>query len=159
MIAQLRGNRVPSRVIYVGRFAGAGTLVFLFGENVGCCLQSLDIYRVNPTGVSLYYHEPQFTFTKPVVQTDTVTSLEGISFLTELVGTTAPDALEAAGYQPRLVIRLGNIATLDTTATAAATRAVEGGWAGVSAPSSVLSILAKDSTRYLWDEAAGERIP
>lgn len=85
--------------------------------------------------------------------------MEGIPFLTEVVGTTAPNALEATGYQPRLVIRLGEIATLDTTATVAATRAHQGGWAGVSAPSHLLSILAKDTTRYLWDEDAGKRIP
>ena len=47
----LVANLIQSRVVFVGRFPSAGTLVFLFGEALGCCAQGLDIY-VLPNGVS-----------------------------------------------------------------------------------------------------------
>lgn len=159
VLARLHGNRVPSRVVYTARFARAGDLVFLFGAAAGCCLQSLDIYRITASGVTPYYHENEFKITSDLVPGDMPSSMEGIPTLSEVVGSTAPDAAVAATYKPWLVIQLLDRATIDTSATAAATRLHEGGFPGLNPSRGLLRIKRRDSTLYLWDEYARKRVP
>lgn len=154
------GNLVSSRVLYVARFVRAGTLVFLAGEDVGCCAQAIDVYRVTARGISKYFESHEFIYTAPLKPSATaVTSLVGVRWMSEVVGTTAPGAVSALSYNPTVVIRLEERARLDTAASAIATRRATGGFAGVAFSEHVLMITARDSSRFLWDEQAQRRIP
>jgi hypothetical protein len=157
---QWSGNLVQSRSMYIGRFKEAGTLIFLFGENVGCCLQSLEIYRVDPAGVTPYYSQKEFLFLEPFQPpTNTVASIVGVAGRSEMVGASAPDAGEGWTYNPTLVVRLGRKPELDIEASALKTRERLGGYVESDGGHNVLAVTTKTGEKYLWDETAKERIP
>ena len=155
-----RGNLVASSALLVGHFPRAGTLLFLFGRDVGCCFQSIHIYRVTAHGISNYFHRSEFLFTEPLnLSSSTAATIVGLQGRSEATGTTAPGAPSGWTYNPHLVLRLEERARIDTAATAARTRAIDGGFAGVNPRNDVFVITNPDSSHYLWDNVHRRRIP
>jgi hypothetical protein len=154
------GNAVPSHAVFIGRFPRGGTLMFLRGEDVGCCEQGLEIYRITATSVEPYFKRPEFVFARPLtLSRATNASLIGQESLSETVGTSAPDAAVATNYEPILVYRLVERPQLDTAASIRATRAALGGFAGLTTRLDVIAVVRRDKTRYLWDEARKRPLP
>lgn len=154
------GNLIASRAIFVAKLPEAGTVMFLFGEDLGCCLQGLDIFRITPTGLQSYLHRDQFAIMRPLnLRSTSVVQLVGKENFSETAGTSAPDAEVAGSYDPVLVYQLGAIARLDSTASVRATRAALGGFAGLSSRVDVMSVVRRDKSRYLWDEVHKRRLP
>src|SRR5690242_14364501 len=51
------GNLLKSRLLYIADFHRAGRLLFLFGGKVGCCQQSLTVYRLGSNGPEKYFYD------------------------------------------------------------------------------------------------------
>lgn len=153
----VRDNRVSSTSLFVGRFPRAGTLVFLFGEDVSCCLQDLTVYRITARGLEPYLARHEFNFATRLTQG--ATAIAGTDGLSEMVGTSAPDAASAISYDPILVTALDATPRIDTAASAARTRAALGGFAGLAPRENVRVVTRRDSTRYVWDETRKRRLP
>lgn len=153
-------NVVASKAMIVGRSLRAGTLIFLFGEDVSCCLQSVEVYRVSPAGIDKYFERREFAILKPVRQSrQEVAVLEGVEGMSETVGSSAPDAASATTYDPVVVVRLEEQARIDTAASARATIAALGGFAGIGPRADIRAITRRDGERYLWDELRHRRLP
>lgn len=150
-------NLVPSATFFVGRFPRAGTLIFLFGEDVSCCAQSLSVYRIGARGLESYFARPDFSLTAPIAAG--ARSIEGVDGLREVVGSSAPDAAYATSYHPIVVVALGEQALVDTAASVARTRAALGGFAGLSVRDDIQVVTRRDSTRYVWDSANRRPLP
>ncbi len=154
------GNLLPTQSIYVAKFSGAGTLLFLFGDDVSCCLQSLDIFQVRGSNLVPYYSRKEFTFTKELrPQPDEVTLLTGFPSLTEHTDSSAPDASDASSYLPTVIVRLGERAEVDVEASAEATRQRLGGFSGTDYREDILSITTTTGEHYLWNEKEKKRLP
>jgi hypothetical protein len=157
---RFKGNLVKSRAVYVARFAHAGTLIFLFGEDVGCCLQSLDVYRASTKGLERYLNVEEFSLMDDLrPDPREITLLSTVEWMREAVGSTAPGYKEATTYGPVFVIQLDVRARIDTLASAAATRAAYGGFAGLSPQENIRMIVGRGGSRYLWDEKGKHPVP
>ena len=148
------GNAVPTRDAFVHEYPRAGTLIFLFGEDVGCCLQSLDIVRVMDGHLQRYYHRDEFAllqFLPPLG--DDPAFLIGIPGRSE--GTRTTDTLKGSTYTPTHVVRLDTSAQLDTARSMKWTRSRLGGFAGLE-PRNDIEVVEQN---YLWDPIRKTRIP
>ena len=153
-------NMIASSGMFVGRFPRAGILIFLRGENVGCCLQRIQIFQVTRAGLVPYYEADEWGFRYPLqVLPNEVTSMVGYRSLSEGTGTSAPDHTTGWTYNPLNVVRLEERARVDTAASADSTRKYWGGFAGVAPSQDIYGITRPDSSRYLWDEIHKRVIP
>lgn len=153
-------NMVASPGAFVGRFQRAGVLIFLRGPDVGCCLQSLQIFQVTHAGPVPYFESEEWGYRYPLaVQPNDVTVMVGYRGMSEGAGTSAPDHSLGWTYNPLNVIRFEERAHVDTAASADSTRKYSGGFAGVVPTQDIFSIARPDSSRYLWDEVHKRVIP
>ena len=154
------GNLVPSRAVFVGHFAGAGTLIFRAGPAYGCCNQSLQIYRVTAAGLEKYYEEEEWGFSEPLRSSpNTVGRMAGFRGLSEIAGSGYVGAVRSATYKPYVVVMLDETARVDTAASARLTRQYEGGFAGLGFPKDVWVVTLRDSSRLVWDAAQKRVLP
>jgi hypothetical protein len=146
-------NSVPSRDVFVHTYPGAGTLIFLFGEDVGCCLQSLDVVRASARGLQHYFHRDAFALIQimPPIGADPA-FLIGYPSQSESTGTA--DTLKSSTYTPIHVIRLAAAARLDTARSIAWTRSRLGGFAGLEPRNDIEAV----QELYLWDSARRRRL-
>jgi hypothetical protein len=152
-------NLVTSRLVYVADFPKAGRLLFLFGANASCCLQSLTIYQLGAAGPQQYFHADQFFFYEspnPGSSSLATMASKGVS---EGMSPPTPDFVDAATYDPIIVYRLGERIRIDTAATIAANRKALGGFAGMKSRTDIRAVVHRDSSRALWDVRAGRIIP
>lgn len=157
--ASVVGNAIKSRLIFVGRLRHGGALLVLFGEDVGCCAQGIDVYRITKAGVAPYFSRSQFSTIQPLDLRAAVPLLVGQESQSETAGTSAPDAMVAGTYDPVFVYRFEARPRLDSAASVRATSEALGGFAGFASRIDVMSVMRKDRSRYLWDEANKRRIP
>jgi hypothetical protein len=153
-------NLIPSKLIFVTDYPEAGRLLFLFGPESGCCLPSLSIRRLGPSGAESYFDAEEFAFLKPpYVDGEKGVTMEVFLALGE--GVDPPtDAFESASsYVPVHVIRLGRVARTDSAASAVRTRAKTGGFAGLSWRDDVLAVRTRDGVARLWDIPTGRLLP
>jgi hypothetical protein len=153
-------NLIPSKLIFVTDYPEAGRLLFLFGPEYGCCLPSLSIRRLGPSGAESYFDAEAFGFYKPPY----VDGEKGVTmevFLSLGEGVDPPtDAFESASsYVPVHVIRLGRVARTDSAASAVRTRARTGGFAGLSWRDDVLAVRTRDGVARLWHIGTGRLLP
>lgn len=152
-----RDNLVPSTVFFVMRSPRAGTLVFLFGEDVACCAQALSVYRVTAGGIAPYLARDEVTLIAQLEKGATrIIEADG---LPEPVGGPTSDISSEVTYHPILVTALEETPRLDTAASVARTRLAFGGFAGLRARDDVHSIVRRDGTHYLWDTTRKRRLP
>jgi hypothetical protein len=152
-------NLVPTRSIYAARFVGAGTLLFLFGDDVSCCFQSMEIFQINGDALVPYYSQKEFLFTKELrPQSGGVASLTGLPTRTEGTESSAPDAVKSLSYVPTVVVRLAASAEVDIEASAEATRQRLGGFAGINYREDLLAVTTKTGEKFLWNEKEKKRL-
>lgn len=151
----MAGNLLPTRTAFVQTYPRAGTLIFLFGESVGCCLQSLDIFRVRDHRLQRYFHSDEFSLVSPPeVDPDSGASLAAVTSLSEGVDNT--DTLQTSTYNPVIVYRLEQSgARIDTAASIEATRYRLGGYAGLAPNDDVLVV----RHQFLTDLKRRQRFP
>lgn len=154
------GNLVRSHAVFVGRFARAGTLIFLAGPQYGCCNQSLEVYRVTPEGLARYYEEQEWGFSEPLRSSpDKVGHIAGFRGLSEIAGSGYVGAVRSATYKPYVVVMLEETARVDTVASARLTRQHDGGFAGLESPKDVWVVTLRDGSHLVWDNAHKRVLP
>ena len=152
-----RDNLVQSTVFFVTRSPRAGTLVFLFGEDVACCAQALSIYRITADGIAPYLERDEVTLIAQIEKgAARIIAADG---LPEPVGNSTSDVASEVTYHPIIVTALEERPRLDTAASIARTRLAFGGYAGLHARDDVHAIVRRDGTHYLWDATRKRRLP
>lgn len=153
-------NLIPSKRIFVADYPEAGRLLFLFGPETGCCLPSLSIRRLGPSGAESYFDAEAFEFHKPpYADAEKGVTMEVILALREGVDPPTGAFESASSYVPVKVVRLGRVARIDSAASAVRTRAETGGFAGLSPRDDVLAVRTRDGAARLWDTGTGRLLP
>jgi hypothetical protein len=148
------GNLIPSRRLYVADFPEAGRLLFLFGEEEGCCLQDLTIYRLGPAGPALYGHPGEVWFQSSPQPRPGIVATFAAALMTEAIGAPTKEFVKASTYAPVVVYRLGKTFEIDSAATIATTRRLRGGFAGFEYRTDVYIVRRRDKSPALWDVSA-----
>lgn len=153
-------NLIPSKRIFITDYPEAGRLLFLFGPESGCCLPSLSIRRLGPSGAESYFDAEQFGFLKPpYVDGEKGVTMEVFLALGEGVDPPTDAFASASSYVPVQVIRLGRLARIDSVASAVRTREERGGFAGLSPRDDVLAVRTRDGVARLWDTGTRRLLP
>ena len=153
------GNLLPTRSLYVAQFAEAGTLLFLFGEDLGCCFQSMQIFQVSEGTIAPYYAQQEFYITHELRPApEGVTLLTGLPTRIEETASSAPGAEKSISYVPTVVVRLATRAEVDVEASEEATRQRLGGFAGVRYREDLLAVTTTTGEKFLWSESEMRRL-
>ena len=153
------GNLLKSRLLYIADFHRAGRLLFLFGGKVGCCQQSLTIYRLGSNGPEKYFYDQElFIDRSPVPQANKVAVLAGRK-LSEAATLPSSDFVSAVTYAPVIAYRLEDKPRIDSAATKALTREELGGFAGFEYRADVAALRRSNGAKVLWNLRERRAIP
>jgi hypothetical protein len=153
------GNLLKSRLLYIADFHRAGRLLFLFGGKVGCCQQSLTIYRLGANGPQKYFYDPElFIDRSPVPQAKTVAMIAGRK-LSQAAAPPSSEFVSAVTYAPVVVYRLEEKPRIDSAATKALTREELGGFAGFEYRPDVAALRRSNGAKVLWNLRERRPIP
>jgi hypothetical protein len=147
------GNLFQSRLLYVADFYHAGRLLFLFGAKVGCCQQSLTIYRLGATGPEKYWAAPEiFIDRSPVPASARVAMFAGRT-LSKPAASPSSEYVSAVTYSPVIAYVLDEKPRIDSTMSRTLTRQELGGFAGFAARTDVAALRRRDGSKVLWNFA------
>jgi hypothetical protein len=153
------GNLLKSRLLYVADFHRAGRLLFLFGAKVGCCQQSLTIYRLGAKGPEKYFYNPElFIDRSPVPQANKVAMIAGRK-LSQGIAPPSSEFVSAVTYAPVIVYRLEEKPRIDSAATKALTREELGGFAGFAYRTDIAALRRSTGAKVLWNLREHRAIP
>jgi hypothetical protein len=153
------GSLLKSRLLYVADFYRAGRLLFLFGGKVGCCQQSLTIYRLGANGPEKYFYDPElFIDRSPVPQANKVAVIAGRR-LSQAAAPPSSEFVSAVTYAPVIVYRLEEKPRIDSAATKALTREELGGFAGFEYRTDVAALRRSNGAKVLWNLRERRAIP
>jgi hypothetical protein len=145
------GNLLKSRLLYIADFQRAGRLLFLFGGKVGCCQQSLTVYRLGANGPEKYFYDRElFIDRSPVPQANKVAVIAGRR-LSEAATPPSSEYVSAVTYAPVIVWRLEEKPRIDSAATKALTREELGGFAGFEYRADVAALRRSNGAKVLWN--------
>ena len=153
------GNLLKSRLPYIADFHRAGRLLFLFGGKVGCCQQSLTIYRLGANGPEKYFYDRElFIDRSPVPQANKVAVIAGRR-LSQAASPPSSEFVSAVTYAPVIVYRLEEKPRIDSAATKALTREELGGFAGFEYRTDVATLRKSNGAKVLWNLRERRVIP
>jgi hypothetical protein len=147
------GNLLQSQVLYAADFYRAGRLLFLFGAKVGCCQQSLTIYRLGSAGPEKYWQAREIFIDRSPVPSKAKVSMFAGRALSQSAASPSSEYVSAVTYAPVVAYVLDEKPRIDSAMTRTLTRQELGGFAGFNPRTDVAALRRRDGSKVLWNFA------